>query len=148
MIFSSPLLLPSFYLIFTRKLWGKVSVQPQARTRLVVVEDGPITMEEPDQCAARGYDAIKDPSGKIIAYQIGHQGRRLVPIHSQDGGRPIGYRDAATGQEVMAKTSYDFRTPPADSFSPYQYLYRFFKGCVALAVVDESHNGRGRDTDI
>jgi len=25
MIFSSPLLLPSFYLIFTRKLWGKVS---------------------------------------------------------------------------------------------------------------------------
>src|SRR5262249_39979768 len=39
-------------------------------------------------------------------------------------------------------------TPPADSFSPYDYLYRFFKGCVALAVVDESHNGRGRDTDI
>ena len=48
----------------------------------------------------------------------------------------------------MTKTSYDFRTPPADSFSPYEYLYRFFKGCVALAVVDESHNGRGRDTDI
>src|SRR5436305_13864679 len=35
-----------------------------------------------------------------------------------------------------------------DSFSPYQYLYRFYRGCVALAVIDESHNGRGRDTDI
>src|SRR6266487_2122895 len=30
----------------------------------------------------------------------------------------------------------------------YDYLYRFFRGCVALAVVDVSHNGRGRDTDI
>jgi hypothetical protein len=35
-----------------------------------------------------------------------------------------------------------------DSFSPYDYLYRFFPGCVALAIIDESHNGRGRDTDI
>lgn len=38
--------------------------------------------------------------------------------------------------------------PLPDSFSPYDYLHRFFKGCVALCVVDESHNGRGRDTDI
>ena len=35
-----------------------------------------------------------------------------------------------------------------ESFSPYDYLYRFYRGCVALAVIDESHNGRGRDTDI
>jgi hypothetical protein len=38
--------------------------------------------------------------------------------------------------------------PLPDSFSPYDYLYRFYRGCVALAVIDESHNGRGRDTDI
>ena len=40
------------------------------------------------------------------------------------------------------------REPLPDSFSPYQYLYRFYRGCVALSVIDESHNGRGRDTDI
>jgi hypothetical protein len=38
--------------------------------------------------------------------------------------------------------------PLPDSFSPYAYLQRFYRGCVALAVIDESHNGRGRDTDI
>lgn len=41
-----------------------------------------------------------------------------------------------------------WRDPLPDSFSPYEYLYRFFPGCVALTIVDESHNGRGRDTDI
>ena len=40
------------------------------------------------------------------------------------------------------------REPLPDSFSPYHYLYHFYRGCVALAVIDESHNGRGRDTDI
>jgi len=130
-------------------LWTRASMhQPQARTRLVVVEEGPLSWQERDRSAARGYDVVKDLSGKITAYQMGHQGHRLVPLQSQTSGRITGYRDATTGEEVMAKTSYDFRTPPADSFSPYQYLYRFFKGCVALAVVDESHNGRGRDTDI
>jgi len=43
---------------------------------------------------------------------------------------------------------YVGREPLPDSFSPYDYLYRFYRGCVALAVIDESHNGRGRDTDI
>src|SRR5207237_9312762 len=38
--------------------------------------------------------------------------------------------------------------PLPDSFSPYDYLYRFYRGCVALSVIDESHNGRWRDTDI
>ena len=122
--------------------------QSQARTRLVVVEEGPLSWQERDLSAATGYDAVRDLSGKITAYQMGHQGQRLLPICSQASRRIIGYVDAKTGKEVMAKTSYDLRTPAADSFSPYDYLYRFFKGCVALAVVDESHNGRGRDTDI
>ena len=43
---------------------------------------------------------------------------------------------------------YLSREPLPESFSPYDYLYRFYRGCVALAVIDESHNGRGRDTDI
>jgi Uncharacterised methyltransferase family (DUF6094) len=45
-------------------------------------------------------------------------------------------------------TCWVSREPLPDSFSPYDYLYRFYRGCVALAVIDESHNGRGRDTDI
>jgi hypothetical protein len=43
---------------------------------------------------------------------------------------------------------YQRSQPLPDSFSPYDYLYRFYRGCVALAIIDESHNGRGRDTDI
>ena len=43
---------------------------------------------------------------------------------------------------------YVAHEPLPESFSPYDYLYRFYRGCVALAVIDESHNGRGRDTDI
>jgi ParB/RepB/Spo0J family partition protein len=42
---------------------------------------------------------------------------------------------------------YVERSPLPESFSPYDCLYRFFRGCVALAVIDESHNGRGCDTD-
>jgi hypothetical protein len=45
-------------------------------------------------------------------------------------------------------TCFMAREPLPESFSPYDYLYRFYHGCVALAVIDESHNGRGRDTDI
>ena len=128
-----------------RKSNGKDSLdQLQARTRLVVVEEGSISWQD----RTRGSDPIKDLSGKITANPLGHQGHRLVPIASQTSGPLTGDFDAAMGKQTITKTSYDFRTPPADSFSPYDYLYRFFKGCVALAVVDESHNGRGRDTDI
>ena len=52
------------------------------------------------------------------------------------------------GTQCDEETCYIAREPLPDSFSPYDYLYRFYRGCVALAVIDESHNGRGRDTDI
>jgi hypothetical protein len=35
-----------------------------------------------------------------------------------------------------------------DSFSPYHYCYRKYRGCAALAIIDESHNGRSEATDI
>jgi hypothetical protein len=44
--------------------------------------------------------------------------------------------------------AYSFFGSVPSSFSPYEYLYRFFPGCVALSIVDESHNGRGTSTDI
>lgn len=43
---------------------------------------------------------------------------------------------------------YQFQPAIPSSCSPYDFLYREFRGCVALAIVDESHNGRGTSTDI
>ena len=120
-----------------------------ARTRLTIVGEGLISHEEPDRGAATGYDEIRDElTGKIVAYQMGAGGHRLIPVASPSSGRVVGYTDAATGKAMKTKVFYDFRTPPPDSFSPYDYLYRFFPGCVALSVVDESHNGRSKDADI
>ena len=120
-----------------------------ARTRLTIVEEGPIAREEHDSGASDGYHEVRDNlTGEIVAYQMGTGGRRLLPITSPHSGRVTGFIDAAKGSPVMRKVSYDFRTPPLDSFSPYDYLFRFFKGCIALSVVDESHNGRSKDADI
>jgi hypothetical protein len=62
-------------------------------------------------------------------------------------GRPL-----STGKSQGTLRTEDVRIvarePLPESFSPYDYLYRFYRGCIALAVIDESHNGRGRDTDI
>ncbi len=57
---------------------------------------------------------------------------------------------SSKGKEIQDNDNmcYMVREPLPESFSPYDYLYRFYRGCVALAVIDESHNGRGRDTDI
>jgi hypothetical protein len=116
--------------------------------RLALAADGPIAVEEIDRDAARGYDEVRDGNGNVMGYRLGHQGRLLLPVYGIWSKRVVGYVDQQTGKVVTKKTCYDFRMPPADSFSPYQYLYAFFRGCVALSVIDESHNGRGRRTDI
>ncbi len=54
----------------------------------------------------------------------------------------------AHGNQHSEDACYVAREPLPESFSPYDYLHRFYRGCVALSVIDESHNGRGRDTDI
>ncbi|HEU4329456.1 MAG TPA: DUF6094 domain-containing protein [Roseiflexaceae bacterium] len=55
-----------------------------------------------------------------------------------------------TTGEMPQRIEPDGSTGPAcpDSFSPYAYAYRKYRGCMALALVDESHNGRGAATDI
>jgi hypothetical protein len=58
-------------------------------------------------------------------------------------------RQALANERRQREQEHYWRSQPLpDSFSPYDYLYRFYRGCVALAIIDESHNGRGRDTDI
>ena len=119
---------------------------PAPWVRLCEAASGPILVEEPDLAAARGFDEVRDGLGPVFAYRRGQ--RVLLPIYGRWSRRIVAYVDGQTGAAVMRKSYYDFRTPPADSFSPYDYLMRFFHGCVALSVVDESHNGRGRSTDI
>ncbi len=116
--------------------------------RLVASEGGPITVVEPDLSAAHGYEPVEDEQGAVVAYRLSQGGPELIPVYSRWSRRVVGYASSHTGQLVTRTGHYAFRLPPADSFSPYDYLYRFFRGCVALSVVDESHNGRGRDTDI
>ncbi len=116
--------------------------------RLVASEGGPITVEEPDLSAAGGYEPVEGDQGAVVAYRLSQGGPELIPVSGRWSRRVVGYASSRTGQLVTRTSSCAFRLPPADSFSPYDYLYRFFRGCVALSVVDESHNGRGRDTDI
>jgi SAM-dependent methyltransferase len=61
---------------------------------------------------------------------------------------PVGYRHRETHALLTRTRVFLAVPPPSDSFSPYDYLYRQFRGCVALSIIDESHNARGRSTDI
>jgi len=122
--------------------------RPSSRgVRLFETAGGPITVEMSDLGAAGGYEPLEDDAGNLFAYQLGHQGRRLFPLYGRWSRRIVGYVDEA-GNKVTKKVSFGFCMPPPDSFSPYEYLYTFYRGCVALSVIDESHNGRGRSTDI
>ncbi len=121
--------------------------QPRG-VRLVASEGGPIPVVEPDLSATHGYEPVVDEQGSVVAYRLSQGGPELIPVYGKSSRRVVGYASSHTGQLIKRTSSYGFRLPPADSFSPYDYLYRFFRGCVALSVVDESHNGRGRDTDI
>ncbi len=89
---------------------------------------------------ARSLKAMKAPEA-YASHQAPPTGSRAAMLAQRR-------RKLADARRQRAGQQYAMATPLADSFSPYDYLHRFFKGCVALAIVDESHNGRGRDTDI
>jgi hypothetical protein len=116
--------------------------------RFAVSETGPIAVTQPDLSAAEGFEPIQDAEGSIVAYRHPSSGQELVPIYGLRSRRIVGYVAAEAGELVTRATRYELRTPPPSSFSPYEFLHRFYKGCVALAIIDESHNGRGRSTDI
>lgn len=76
---------------------------------------------------------------------------QLVRLAKAASG-PIGITntryDGKASAWVDETASLDLAAPIGDSFSPFHYLVEFFKGCAAIAVIDESHNARGKDTDI
>lgn len=70
---------------------------------------------------------------------------KLAVTQKQKEGEAEG-EEREKGKEQVVE--YGFTLPPTDRFELFKYLYDHFRGCVALTIVDESHNGRGRDTDI
>jgi SAM-dependent methyltransferase len=58
---------------------------------------------------------------------------RPAPAYSRIVNTPDGFATAAVS---------------TDAESPFRALYRDFAGCVALTIVDESHNAMGQNTDI
>jgi hypothetical protein len=125
-----------------------LSSQRTSGVRLVPSDTGPIVVNEPDLSVPEGYEPVHDVDGDLLAYRHPSTGQELVPVYRPRSRRIGGYVDAASGELLTKTTRYELRVPPPASFSPYEHLYRFYKGCVALAIIDESHNGRGRSTDI
>jgi hypothetical protein len=121
--------------------------QLQARTRLTPASQGPLFWEEPDLAVVEGCTPFFDASGRVSGYQA-PDGKRYLPQLHPRTGKVRGYIESSSGALVLRKHSYDFCTPPPDSFSPYDYLHRFFKGCIGLSIIDESHNGKSKDADI
>lgn len=81
------------------------------------------------------------------ATPTGTKGRSKKPnAISWHGGRLQATAGGKTDGQV--EQQYSFHGAVPSSFSPYEYLYQEFRGCVALSIVDESHNGRGASTDI
>jgi catechol 2,3-dioxygenase-like lactoylglutathione lyase family enzyme len=117
--------------------------------RLVEVAptEGGISLHEPDLDIPNGYVPQRDPEGVIIGYRDPITNECLVPLYSWRSRRMCGLVQA-DGIVRMKQRTYAFRMPPKDSFSPYEYTYRFYRKMLGLAIVDESHNGRGQATDI
>jgi hypothetical protein len=132
---------------------GKSNMTASAHTtapgvHLAPSETGPIAVTQPDLSVAEGFEPVQDANGGIVAYRHPSSGQELVPVYGLRSRRIVGYVAAETGELVTKTARYELRTPPPSSLSPYEFLHRFYKGCVALAIIDESHNGRGRSTDI
>lgn len=60
----------------------------------------------------------------------------------------VGYIDPVSGRLITKPASCSRASQAPDSFSPFEYLHRFYNGCVAFVEIDESHNARNKTTDI
>lgn len=149
-----------------------LSEEGAGTSRVLELSTTPLTLiavVEPCTSAPEGYTEVRETvdgyEGVITAY-TSPDGPTLTPVYSPwarrwiggaDGhytphitrhSRPVKLVDAAQGSDVLVTSYYRLIAPPADSFSPYAFLHSFFKGAVALSSIDESHNARGRTTDI
>jgi len=89
--------------------------------------------------------------GAKLPTSNGKPARRHVRLtESADSGVPttITHYDRAAGQWTKETLTCDLAPAAPDSFSPFEYLARFYHGCVAFVGIDEAHNGRSESTDI
>ncbi len=101
------------------------------------------------QAATAGFPLYRGgPQPKPV--QEGEMPRRRSPL----SGMRMGKANRNPGAPIQANAcrivnvAGEHRGMGPESFSPAEYLSRFYRGCVALTLIDESHNGRGRSTDI
>jgi hypothetical protein len=149
-----------------------LSEEGRGASRVLELATTPLTLialVEPCTAPPEGYTEVRETvdghEGIVTAY-TSPDGPTLTPVYSpwarrwvggEDGHyaphitrhtRPVKLVEAATGEDILVTSYYRLIAPPADSFSPYAFLHSFFKGAVALSSIDESHNARGRTTDI
>lgn len=106
-----------------------------------VVRDATWFRRQPRTCWACGtplWSEARLNERPRLTYAQWDQATRMTP---RAAAWPL---DAATAMRTLTG---GWTAPPPDSFSPYDYLDHHFRGCVALAIIDESHNARGRRTD-
>jgi hypothetical protein len=82
-------------------------------------------------------------SKAVDATSIAHEATQVVNASKASRAR------RRTPAAVRIIDTAGTRAAPApDSFSPYDYWNRFYRGCCAFVEIDESHNLRGQSTDI
>jgi SAM-dependent methyltransferase len=118
--------------------------------------NGALWTEARVPAAARKYPSVPFATWAEGAEQAPPQGKPwslATPMQVRPGGklgkaeRTPRARIPATACRVTDADGTHGAAAP-ESFSPYEYLHRFYRGCVALTVMDESHNARSRATDI
>lgn len=110
------------------------------------------TTAQRSPASAWGAALVLRPKGKLPAQR--EDGKERTRPASGIAGMMLGKADRTPRARIPATScrvldAAGTRGPAApESFSPYEYLQRFYPGCVGLSIVDESHNARGRATDI
>jgi hypothetical protein len=159
-------------------LWTQARVIPKQKERLsreALIAQGyqAISYRAWDEATERLIQTIRarqaSPEATPAAPQVTTGGFPLYrggpqPKYPKEGETPrprsplsgmrMGKANRNPGAPISAKAcrlinvAGEHRGMGPESFYPAEYLHHFYHGCVALTLIDESHNGRGRSTDI
>jgi predicted RNA-binding Zn-ribbon protein involved in translation (DUF1610 family) len=101
----------------------------RGHARLARAADGPIVVEQRRHAPVAMWDT---PSAD----------------HRVNARRETIHQAQLARQQANADPRYTLAAVSPTSWSPYDYLKRFYAGCCAFLGVDESHNTRGDNSDI
>lgn len=121
----------------------KGALWTEARTKAAASRVHPVPFATWVAGAAARVPSGPQPSGSLHGVPVARQPDGCLGKASR---LPTPALKAATCRVLDAAGA---RGPAApESFSPYEYAHQFYRGCIGLSIVDESHNARGRATDI